>query len=177
MSARRRRRQRQGDVFPEERKGTGRGWTFAAVLLFVAVLALGVWFFRLAKDRLFGFHEPEYEQGAEFEDDGSPDGEAARLNVAVLPDYTVSKASPYILVPYPEENGYEAEFVFRDAHTGKTLYRTKRVRPGTVVRVEAFDFCKYGSNPMLVDVELYDPRTWDMVESAVSLETTVIKDE
>ena len=93
--------------------------------------------------------------------------------MAVLPDYVISEASPYILIPYPEDNVYEVEMVFRDQHTGKEIYSTKRIRPGTVVRVEAMNFCKIGRNEFYVEVKLFDPKTWDEVESAVALETVI----
>ena len=174
MSARRR---RQEDVFPETEEKSGKGLAVLAVLLAVLTAAAGFLVFRYVKENGLPFHETEYEESADYEtgDDGKE--EEGRLNIPVLPDYTVSESSPYILIPYPENNDYEIGLVFKDADTNKKLYRTKRIRPGTVVRVDAFGFCRTGSNPILVDVRVYDREEWDEIESIVSLEMTVIKEE
>ena len=141
--------------------------------LIIAVAIFGLRFFWKGQ---IPWSAPDYEDTAEFEDNAEKI-EAERLNVAVLPDYVISEASPYILIPYPEDNVYEVEMVFRDQHTGKALYSTKRIRPGTVVRVQAMNFCKIGRNEFYVEVKLFDPKTWDEVESAVALETVIKRAE
>ena len=145
------------------------------VLLFFLMMLFVILLLRACSGKDALSAPPEYEEGAEYEDDGNPKADPERLNIAVLPDYTVTASSPYILIPYPKDNVYETEFVFRDADTGKEMYSTKRIRPGTVVRVEANNFCKIGKNPMMVEVKLFDPKTWDEVESAVVLETEIVK--
>ena len=161
---RNRRRERDRDF--------GVGFVLAAFLLLAAIFAVIFLGFKFFMDKTAPWEHPEYEESAEFEDNADKI-EAERLNVAVLPDYVISEASPYILIPYPEDNVYEVEMVFRDQHTGKEIYSTKRIRPGTVVRVEAMNFCKIGRNEFYVEVKLFDPKTWDEVESAVALETVI----
>ena len=148
---RNRRRERDRDF--------GVGFVLAAFLLLAAIFTVIFLGFKFFMDETAPWEEPEYE------------------NVAVLPDYVISEASPYILIPYPEDNVYEVEMVFRDQHTGKEIYSTKRIRPGTVVRVEAMNFCKIGRNEFYVEVKLFDPKTWDEVESAVALETVIKRAE
>lgn len=118
---------------------------------------------------------PDYEKGAKYEDDGNPKADPDRLNIAVLPDYTVTRNSPYILIPFPKENANDVEFVFREEKSGKILYRTKRIRPGTVVRINAVDFCRWGKNKVFVDVKIFNQKTWEEIASAVVLETKITK--
>lgn len=182
----RRRRQDIYDSRKNSRRGSKRryagdeddragGWIAIALLLAI-IIVLGLIAFKFFWKGEIPWEAPQYEDSAEFEIDSESE-DAARLNVAVLPDYVVTEASPYILIPYPKDNEYEVEFVFRNADTGKQLYTTKRIRPGTVVRVEAINFCKIGKNPILVEVKLFDPKTWDEVESAVGLETVIKREE
>ena len=172
------RRNRRGRSASRYRKNKDRddgvaGWIAIALLLAI-IIVLGIIAFKFFWKGEIPWEAPLYETNADFEVDGE-EKETDRLNVAVLPDYVVTEASPYILIPYPKDNVYETEFVFRDADTGKEMYSTKRIRPGTVVRVEANNFCKIGKNPMMVEVKLFDPKTWDEVESAVVLETEIVK--
>ena len=152
------------------------GGLIAIVILLAIIIAVAIFGLRFFWKGQIPWSAPDYEDTAEFEDNADKI-EAERLNVAVLPDYVISEASPYILIPYPEDNVYEVEMVFRDQHTGKALYSTKRIRPGTVVRVQAMNFCKIGRNEFYVEVKLFDPKTWDEVESAVALETVIKRAE
>ena len=149
---------------------------FFNVLLGIMVIWLMVMviilFFRLvAKDSPIGW-EPDY--GDHYETDGNPDADPARLNIAVLPDYTVSPDSPYILIPYPADNANDITFTFRDKTDSIPLYTTKRVRPGTVVRVNPYAFCRAGDNEICVDVRVYNGR--HPLNSSITLETTIRKE-
>ena len=146
-----------------------------AVLLFFLMMVFVILLLRSCSGGEAMSAPPEYEDGVEYEDDGDLDADPERLNIAVLPDYVVTKESPYILIPYPRENANDVEFVFREMKSGKELYRTKRIRPGTMVRVEAYDFCKPGDNEVFVDVKIFNHETWEEIASAVALETVITK--
>ena len=144
-----------------------------AVLLFLLILLLAILMLKACTGKEALSAPPEYEEGTEYEADGNPDADPERLNIAVLPDYKVTEASPYILIPYPKENAHDVEFLFRDRKTGDELYHTKRIRPGTVVRVDAYGFTETGRNKILVEVKLFNHKTWEEIASAVALETEI----
>lgn len=146
-----------------------------AAVLFLLVLAAAVLLLRSCGAEEDAGGPPEYEDGAEYETDGEGDADPARLNIAVLPDYTVSAHSPYILIPYPKENAVDVEFVFREKDSGREIYATKRVRPGTVVRADIYGSCRKGDSGLLVEVRAFDRKTWEEIPCAVALETTVTK--
>lgn len=99
-----------------------------------------------------------------------------RLNLAVLPDYKVSDKNPYIYIPYPNDNLHDVSFTFRDKADGVALYSTKRVRPGTVVRINPYEFCNKGDNPICVDVTAYLGSTSKYYVKNVTLETNINKE-
>ena len=146
-----------------------------AVLLFFLMMLFIILLLRACSSEEALSAPPEYEEGTEYEDDGNPDADPERLNIAVLPDYEVTKEYPYILIPYPKENANDVEFVFRERDTGEMLYRTKRIRPGTVVRIDAYDFAETRKNDVFVEVKLFNHKTWEEIASAVALETEIIK--
>ena len=143
------------------------------VLLFFLMMLFVILLLRACSGKDALSAPPEYEEGAEYEDDGNPKADPERLNIAVLPDYTVTASSPYILIPYPKENANDVEFVFREQDTGDELYRTKRIRPGMVVRIDAYDFAENGKNEIFVEVKLFNHKTWEEIASAVALETEI----
>ena len=144
-----------------------------AVLLFLLILLLATLMLKACTGKEALSAPPEYEEGTEYEEDGNPEADPERLNIAVLPDYEVTKESPYILIPYPKENANDVEFVFREQESGDELYRTKRICPGTVVRVDAYDFAGIGKNEIFVEVKLFNHKTWEEIASAVALETEI----
>ncbi|MBR1634334.1 MAG: hypothetical protein IJ682_04630 [Lachnospiraceae bacterium] len=153
----------------------GRRTKALAAALLLLILAAAVLLLRSCGAAEDAGGPPEYEDSAEYETDGAGDADPARLNIAVLPDYTVSAHSPCILIPYPKENANDIEFVFREKDSGREIYATKRIRPGTVVRADMYGCCKRGDNGLLVEVRVFDRRTWEEVPCAVALETTVTK--
>ena len=144
-----------------------------AVLLFFLMMVFIILLFRACSGGEALSAPPEYEEGTEYEEDNNPEADPERLNIAVLPDYKVTKESPYILIPYPKENAHDVEFLFRDRETGDELYHTKRIRPGTVVRVDAYGFTETGRNEIFVEVKLFNHKTWEEIASAVALETEI----
>lgn len=96
-----------------------------------------------------------------------------RLNVAVLPDYTISAQSPDILIPYPEDNAYDVDFSFFEKLSKNELYKTNRIRPGTTVRIPAGDFCPEGESDIDVAVKVYRKNTNIPISSDITLRTNI----
>ena len=86
----------------------------------------------------------------------------------------MTKENPSFPIPYPESNVFDVEFAFID-EKGKEAYHTKRIKPGTVVSVPAYEFCKMGKQTYMIEVEVYDGDTFQPVQSAVALEMEITK--
>lgn len=116
---------------------------------------------------------PEFEEDIRG-GDGGEDGDENRVNLAVVPDFEVSKDQKDFPLPYPEENVFDVEFTFVD-EKGKEVYRTKRIKPGTLVSIPAYDFCADGEHTYQIQVEVYDKDTYKPVQSAVALEMKITR--
>lgn len=117
---------------------------------------------------------PEYEDFIGYEDPDDEGGAEERMDLAVIPDFTVTKENPCFLIPYPD-NAYDVEFSFLDEN-GTERYHTKRIRPGTVIQVPAYDFCDEGEHTYQIAVEAYDRDTYVRMEMAVVLEMKITKE-
>lgn len=147
------------------------------ILLVVVIFALMLQF----KGRNNGDFSKVHLDMPEFEDsvvyDGSGEEKAAKdgVNLAVIPDFTVTKDNQSFVIPYPE-NEYDAEFYFVDKESGEERYRTKRIKPGTVVKIPAYSFCDDGEHAYRVEVGVFDGESFEEVPSAVALEMNITKE-
>ena len=115
---------------------------------------------------------PEYEDSIY---DGDGEGaESERINLAVVPDMVVTKDRKDFPLPYPEENVYDVEFSFVNEENVE-VYHTKRIKPGTIMSVPAYDFCEDGEHKYQIEVEVYDRDTFKPIQSAVALEMMITK--
>lgn len=96
------------------------------------------------------------------------------VNLAVVPDFTVTKKSQSFVIPYPE-NVYDVEFDFVDKESGEERYRTNRIRPETVVSIPAYSFCEKGTHAYRIEVKVFDGESYEEVPSAVALEMNITK--
>ena len=156
-----------------------RGLVIALILLAVIIIIILLLLKGCSKD-VDGSNlplMPDYEESADGEDsDGTSEGDSysSRLNLAVMDDYTVSKKSPSFTVAYPDQNHYDIEISIQD-DSGKELYRTKRVRPGTLVALPGYDFLKKGKNQVDAVIAVYDPDSWELISEATTMKITVTK--
>ncbi len=120
---------------------------------------------------------PVYEDGTPgYEPDADINATETRLNLPVMPDCIITADKPDVLIPYPEQNLYDIELSFMEKGSKEELYRTNRIRPGTVVSVPAYDFIKKnGEKPYRIKVTAYDHATYREVESDVELEVKIKK--
>lgn len=117
---------------------------------------------------------PEFEESDGYKYDGSEKASKGGINLAVIPDFTVTKENQSFVIPYPE-NEYDAEFYFVDKESGEERYRTKRIKPGTVVRIPAYSFCEDGEHTYRVEVGVFDGENYTEIPSAVALEMNITK--
>ena len=89
---------------------------------------------------------PEFEEDIRG-GDGGEDGDENRVNLAVVPDFEVSKDQKDFPLPYPEENVFDVEFTFVD-EKDKEVYRTKRINPGRWSAFRPTIFVRMGSIPI-----------------------------
>ena len=145
------------------------------VVVLIVVMTIFIAFKFMTYMRPSGWEEDFSQTIAEDQniDDADPD----RLNLAVLPDYRVNEKNPYIYIPYPVDNAHDISFTFRDKDDGTVLYSTKRIRPGTVVRVNPYEFCQKGNNALCVDVTAYLGMTSRYYVKNITLETNINKGE
>lgn len=118
---------------------------------------------------------PEYEEPARYAAPGGAEGQEGRIDLPVLPDFTVTEEERCFPIPYPD-NVYDVEFSFVDVESGEERYHTKRVRPGTAALVPAYDFCEEGEHAYRVNVEVYNRDTYERVDSAVALEMSITRE-
>lgn len=117
---------------------------------------------------------PEFEDSAGLDNVGNQRTTKDGVNLAVIPDFTVTEDNQSFVIPYPE-NEYDAEFYFVDKESGEERYRTKRIKPGSVVRIPAFSFCEDGEHTYRVEVGVFDGDSFEEVPSAVALEMNITK--
>lgn len=110
-----------------------------------------------------------YEPNADIQVDDSV------LNLAVLPDYMVTKSKPEMLIPYPEQNSYDIDLTFRKADTNEVLYQSKLIAPGSIISVPAYSFCDDGTHDYRVEVTAYDRTTHEAIESSVAMQVEITK--
>ena len=118
---------------------------------------------------------PEFEDSVGFGNVDAGEGNSEKMELPVIPDFTVSAENPNFVIPYPK-NAYDVEFSFVDAESGAELYHTKRIRPGTTVEIPAFSFCKDGEHTYRIEVGVYDRDTYMELPSAVALEMNITKE-
>ena len=118
---------------------------------------------------------PEYEESVGYGGDGDGTGSGDTIDLAVIPDFTVSKENPNFVIPYPE-NAYDVEFSFVDAESGEERYHTKRVKPGAIIEIPAYEFCDKGEHLYRIEVEVYDCDNYVELPSAVALEMKITKE-
>lgn len=122
---------------------------------------------------------PEYEEdtsglgGDESDKDVEVDNN--RINLAVMDDYTVNRDFPDFTVAYPSQNHFDIELSFRDRE-GKELYRTKRIRKGTVVSIPAYGFLEKKTVTLDAVVCVYDPDTWELLNESTTMKIKVTKE-
>ena len=112
---------------------------------------------------------PSYEPEADIETDET------RLNLAIMPDYVVTKSKPDMLVPFPEQNAYDIDLTFCDPYTDEILYQTALISPGSVISVPAYSFVYDGLHQYRVEVRAFDRKTHEIVETAVAMEAQIMK--
>lgn len=118
---------------------------------------------------------PEYEESVGYGGDGEGLESGDRIDLAVIPDFTVTKENPGFVIPYPE-NAYDVEFSFVDAESGEERYHTKRIKPGSIIEIPAFGFCDKGEHLYRIEVEVYDCDNYVELPSAVALEMKITKE-
>lgn len=128
--------------------------------------------------------EGEPDQDIRYEESVSPDYKPGSddlkatddmLNLAVLPDYVVSKGEPEVLIPYPEQNNLDIDLTFIDPYTDQILYQTAFISPGSVVSVPVYSFAFPGTHQYRVEVRAFDKKTHDIVSTDIAMETQIIK--
>ena len=98
-----------------------------------------------------------------------------KLNLAILPDYVVTKNKPEMLIPYPEQNAYDIDLTFCDPDTDEILYQSKLIKPGSVISVPAYNFVDDGEHEYRVEVRAFDRTTHEIVETAVAMTANITK--
>lgn len=150
----------------------------AAVLVIVLVVVLFVLMMLLkgcnGDIRKVHLDMPEFEKSEGFNSFGKEKATKDGVNLAVIPDFTVTEDNQSFVIPYPE-NEYDAEFYFVDKESGEERYRTKRIKPGTVVKIPAYSFCRDGEHTYRVEVGVFDGDSFEEVPSAVALEMNITK--
>ena len=166
------------DVFADdelEEKKKDRGMIFlSAFLAFLIMGLIAFLIFMLRSDLervVLGM--PEFEESVVRDGEPAEDGE--RVDLAVVPDFVVTKEDSSFPIPYPEGNVFDVEFAFVN-EKGKEVYHTKRIKPGTIVSIPAYEFCKMGKETYEIRVEVYDGDTFKPVQSAVALEMKITKE-
>lgn len=117
---------------------------------------------------------PEFEESVGLDGFDGTEATEASVNLAVIPDFTVTKDNQSFVIPYPE-NEYDVEFYFVDKESGEEKYRTRRIKPGTVVKIPAYSFCDDGEHAYRVEVGVFDGENYAEVPSAVALEMNITK--
>ena len=149
-------------------------------ILAVAIIMLILLFVKGCSAGNLPLSPPDYEEDASgLGDDGSIDdthGDDTRINLAVMDDCTVNKDFPDFTVAYPSQNHYDIEISFREPKSGKEVYRTKRIRRGTVVAIPGYTFLKSGKNKLDAVIGVYDPDTWEMENEATTMKIAVTKE-
>ena len=165
---------KQNDVGQKTKKK--RPWGIA-VFLVIVIIAVVIFMLRGCsgdiEDLLLDM--PEFEDSVGFGNIGKGKGDSEKMELPVIPDFTVSAEKQSFVIPYPQ-NSYDVEFSFHDSENGEELYHTKRIRPGTVVEIPAYSFCKDGEHAYRIEVEVYDQDTYMELPSAVALEMNITKE-
>lgn len=118
--------------------------------------------------------KPEYEDSVGTGKTGDAKKTKAGVNLAVIPDFTVSGSRRSFVIPYPD-NEYDVEFSFVEKKSGREKYRTGRIRPGTVVRIPAYSFTEKGRHTYRIDVRVFDGNNYSEVPGAIALEMDITK--
>lgn len=122
---------------------------------------------------------PDYEEDASGlcrkDDDTRESADSSRINLAVMDDYTVNPDFPDFTVAYPSQNHFDIELSFRDG-SQEEIYRTKRIRPGTVVAIPGYDFLEKGVSKLNVVICVYNPDTWELENEATTMKIKVTKE-
>lgn len=166
------------DVFADdelEEKKKDRGMIFLSVFLaflIMGLIAFLIFMLRSDLERVV-LGMPEFEESVVRDGEPAEDGE--RVDLAVVPDFVVTKEDSSFPIPYPEGNVFDVEFAFVN-EKGKEVYHTKRIKPGTIVSIPAYEFCKMGKETYEIRVEVYDGDTFKPVQSAVALEMKITKE-
>lgn len=98
-----------------------------------------------------------------------------KLNLAILPDYVVTRNKPEMLIPYPDQNAYDIDLTFCDPDTDEILYQSKLIKPGSVISVPAYNFVDDGEKEYRVEVRAFDRTTHEIVETAVAMTANITK--
>lgn len=101
-------------------------------------------------------------------DDGIPQGDGKRLNIAVSETYRISRGNPYFYIGFPKENIYDAVFTLKDA-AGKELYRTNYVAAGTNVAIDGTAFLEKGEQEIDCVVSVYERDTGELISDCTSV--------
>lgn len=179
MSRRKRTRKRKRPAeIPCEKRKT---WSLRRKVFIFVLLAAGCFIITMLLRGCNGDFKglvldmPEFEKSVGRNHMGKEKASKDGVNLAVLPDFTVSSDNSSFVIPYPE-NVYDAEFCFVEKDTGEVKYRTKRIRPGTVVEIPAYSFCDAGRHTYRVEVGVYDGESFAEIPSAVALEMEITKE-
>ena len=98
-----------------------------------------------------------------------------RLNLAIMPDYVVTKDKPEVLIPYPEQNAYDIDVTFCDPMTDQILYQSKLIRPGSIIACPAYNFAFDGNHKYRVEIRAYDKSSHELIDDAVAMEAEILK--
>lgn len=99
--------------------------------------------------------------------------EDEHFDVQVLDDMTVKKGESIVLKNYDTNDVY-IKYTFTDFKTGKVLYESKMVFPGTKFNVVLSDYFNYGTTKVTVCTAGYDMETLQVLNTtSVDIDVTV----
>ena len=149
------------------------------VILYVIIFALImiIIFLVLRMCNKDGERKTDYEDtvSISYEPNADIQVDDTKLNLAILPDYVVTRNKPEMLIPYPEQNAYDIDLTFCDPDTDEILYQSKLIKPGSVISVPAYNFVDDGEHEYRVEVRAFDRTSHEIVETAVAMTANITK--
>ena len=166
------RKTRQEQTKKEEKKKRN---TLLYVIIVVLVVIIAILLFRACQNKDKAKAEYEDTVSMSYEPNADIEVDETRLNLAIMPDYVVTKSKPNMLVPYPEQNAYDIDLTFCDPMTDEILYQSKLIAPGSIISVPAYNFVDDGTYPYRVEVRAFDRTTHELVDESVAMEAYITK--